>query len=246
VNVVIILKLSVGLSTNFSFRLRIIMVHDSGAPKTSSVSTVILRDVGSVDTAIAEINGACLFQKRVYVRKFKHKGSKFTVQLFWGWFASTDPELSNANVRGPTTKPPKDVFAPVREQRRLGFMNLCSRDPIVNGDNQVPAREVYSLLHNYNVTYWKPTNTQKTLSSGGKITQQCSFIDFATRDEAKDAQNTFDGQMYNGHKLQVRPWQIPRKFLGASWDTGRGGEHFSGQRDQGSAVGTNYEEVRLS
>jgi hypothetical protein len=125
-------------------------------------------------------------------------------------------------------------------------MNLCSRDLNVSGDVQVPAREVYRLLHNYNVTYWKPTITQTTLSSGRKITQQCSFIDFATRAEAKDAQDRLDGQMYNGRKLRVRPWQIPKKFLGASWDTGWGGEHFSGQRDQSSAVGTNYEQVRLS
>jgi hypothetical protein len=223
------------------------MIHDSGTPNSSLVSTVVLRDVGSVDTAIAELDGACLFQQRVYLKKLTYRRARpATLMLFWGWLASTDPELSNANVRGPTTKPPKDVFAPVREQRRIGFMNLCSRGLNAGGENQVPAREVYRLLHNYNVTYWKPSMFQTTLSTGRKITQEVSFVDFATRDEAKDVQDRFDGQMYNGHKLRVRPWQIPKKFLGASWDTGRGGEHFSGQRDQGSAVGTNYEEVRLS
>jgi hypothetical protein len=76
------------------------MIHESGTPFSTSVSTVILRDVGSVDTAIAEIDGACLFQERVYLKKFTYRRARIaTVMLFWGWLASTDPKLSNANVR---------------------------------------------------------------------------------------------------------------------------------------------------
>jgi hypothetical protein len=44
--------------------------------------------------------------------------------------------------------------------------------------------------------------------------------------------------------MEVSKYQIPMRHLGASWDGGLKGGHRSG-RDQGSAVGTNYEHVSL-
>lgn len=101
---------------------------------------------------------------------------------------------------------------------------------------------MYRLLHSYDVTSLSWPQQRMQQSSDGKAKSLMTFImvTFATRSEAERVQAQFDGWTYQGLELQVRPWQIPRKFLGASWDSGRGGGHFSG-RDQGSAVGTNFE-----
>jgi hypothetical protein len=70
-------------------------------------------------------------------------------------------------------------------------------------------------------------------------------IDFASYQEAETAKARFDGQLFQGSPMKVFNWQPARKYLGGgSWDSDRGGAHFSGTRDQGSAAGTNFERMQ--
>ena len=103
-------------------------------------------------------------------------------------------------------------------------------------------RDMYALLHNYNVE----CVSARVLYRQRYIERHARSIDFATREEADTAQAVLDGFVYKGEKLIFRRWQLPRKYIGVSWDNGRPGRHFSGERDQGSAVGTNFERVRSS
>jgi hypothetical protein len=227
------------------------MRHESGTGSNKRYCYVVLCDVESIDVAISELNGASLFNAKVLVTKYGRFDKLHTrPNLNWGWFASADPDPGNADVRGVLTEPPVDMFAPLREQRRMGFTNI-PLPHLVTTRARFKSRETlvetaYRLLHDFNVnsaaTVWPEENARK----GYQMTTGTVLIDFDTREEAKCAQNKFDGRLYGSRTVIVRPWQIPLKYLGASWDTGRGGEHFSGKRDQGSAIGTNYEEVRLS
>jgi hypothetical protein len=81
---------------------------------------------------------------------------------------------------------------------------------------------MYRLPHDFNVTSTTTRRQPETLSTGYQVEIIAVFVDFETRDEAKRAQNAFDGRMYDGRRLAARPWQIPLKYMGASWDTARG------------------------
>jgi hypothetical protein len=75
-----------------------------------------------------------------------------------------------------------------------------------------------------------------------KQTVRAMNVDFATKDEAEHARLKFNEFNWYGKIIGGAPWQVPMKHLGVSWYSGRKAGHFSG-RDQGSAVGTNFEEV---
>jgi hypothetical protein len=68
------------------------------------------------------------------------------------------------------------------------------------------------------------------------------YVDIETEEEAGHAASAYNSLLFFGSKLNVHTWQQPMKLMGASWDIGRKRCHFSG-RDQGSAVGTRFEEV---
>jgi hypothetical protein len=227
------------------------MTHQRGTGNNKKYCIVTLRDVELIDVAISELNGASLFDAKVLVKKYEQNNAlKTTPHLNWGWFASADPDPDNADVRGILTEPPMDMFAPVREQRRIGFRNVplphLVKTRVGFKLGEALLETVYRLLHDFNVVTAATVWPEQAVRNGRLMSKGTVFIDFDTRDEAQRAQNTFDGRLYGSKRLVVRPWQISLKYLGASWDTGRGGEHFSGRRDQGSAIGTNYEEVRLS
>ena len=78
----------------------------------------------------------------------------------------------------------------------------------------------------------------------GLVWRQCHFVDFATREEAEEVVQIFNGAKFANHKMEVSKYQIPMKHLGTSWDGGLKGGHQSG-RDQGNAAGTNYEFASL-
>jgi hypothetical protein len=100
---------------------------------------------------------------------------------------------------------------------------------------------MYALLHNYNVT-----SMSQPVLYGKKEEVKCYMaIDFASYQEAEAVKATFYGHLFQGARLRVFNWQPARKCLeGGSWDSGRGGAHFSGKRDQGSATGTNFEHMQ--
>jgi len=207
------------------------MSYDRSKGHSESPAFVVCRDKASALAAVSELDGAALFNQRLTLTSNPPilVPSKL-VYMRYGWFASTSPDYGKVETRGPSLEYPKDVFAPLREQRTVIFANFPD----------LPKTEflLYPLLHNFNVTWVDIINLRDKIDLLGSV-------QFATRDEAERAKQWYNGFILEGRRLVCHTWQIPRKYLGVSWDSGRAGVHYSG-RDQGSAVGTNFEEVRRS
>jgi hypothetical protein len=222
--------------TLLSERIVMFFLRVTGLNYTNA--NVVMADESTAKAAVDELHGAALFDQRLGVRiidvetlREKHHGKpNFT----WGWVASKVLNYDDPNLRAPDMKAPKKIFRPIREGRRV-VVDFPSAA-------QVKLRHIYALFHSYNVdaTSWEIKYRQK--SDGHK--RACFQLDFPTREEADDAVHVFHEYKLNGCRLHVAKYQIPLKYLGASWDSARPGAHFSG-RDQGSAVGTNYEHVSL-
>lgn len=234
---------------NVLHRERVVIAHDGSRGLNITGCTVILRDEDSVHAAIEELQGAHLFGEKVVLSQLKQIHiAKGVPDLGWGWTASQDPNPCKAQVRGPLTAPPADMFASVREQRRLVFSHLPQLEVQVKARRPASRTHtaLYTLLHKYNVVCMSEViNTQKLMSDGQKADNIHVQVDLASRQEAINAEFEFNKSSLAGHKLAVHCWQLPMQHLGASWSTGRGSGHFSGVRDQGSAVGTNFEEVSI-
>ena len=195
---------------------------------------ITLTDKKAAEAATQVLHKAPLFDARVMVEALK-SGLIFSQRphLAWGWTASKDSNPENAILGAPCFQRPTNVFQSIREGRRVGFDMLYHGAPLNIDD-------LYKLLHNYNV---------KCIGKGYHyfrqlVRRRCSFFDFATREEADQVVQIFNGIKLNGFELEVSKYQIPMKYLGTSWDGGLKGGHRSG-RDQGSAVGTNYDYVSL-
>jgi hypothetical protein len=90
--------------------------------------------------------------------------------------------------------------------------------------------QVYKFLHSYNVvSYRRPF---RYMVPKPNLTNWAISVDFATKAEAELAITRCENLTIAGCRL----------LAGVSWDSGRAGEHNSGW-DQGSAKGTNFEEV---
>jgi hypothetical protein len=217
---------------------------------------VVMHDEATASAAIKELNGASLFDSKLEmsIKRQKRGQPERRPFLSTGWEASDRPEVGLAFLREPLLEPPKDLFAPVREGRRITFDNfpvlekeVLETSSLLGGPKKtgplvdVSQTLMYQLLHNYNVT--SLSRTVLYLRKPEKSLIRALHVDFASKDEADHARLTFNNFSYHGSVLGVATWQIPMKHLGVSWDSGRKGGHFSG-RDQGSAVGTNFEEVR--
>ena len=138
--------------------------------------------------------------------------------------------------------PPSDIFAPLREKRRVIFGRLINFSKTLNYPDGMLHEQLYSLLHKYNVMgcskkYFNPrSNPRKTGVS--------MVVDFATHEEAKSAVDSFNGYKAFGRPLRVVFWQPSNDNLdGASWDVASGSFRFSSESHQGSAKDTNFEAV---
>jgi hypothetical protein len=69
-------------------------------------------------------------------------------------------------------------------------------------------------------------------------------VDLETKEEADIVVQNYEGHMLDGRRIQAAICKPPLKYT-ASWDTGRGAGHQRTMRDDGSAVRTKFEEVRL-
>jgi RNA recognition motif-containing protein len=206
------------------------MSYDRITGHSDSPAFVVLRDESSALAAVSELDGAALFDRTVVLTSSPCPYPNTFVSVRYGWFASTSPDYRKVDTRGPSLEYPKDVFAPLREQRTVVFVNF----PRVSNSSSC----FYRLLHNFNVIWADFINIKDK-------DDLLISVSFTTRDEAERAKQQYNGFILEGRRLGCNTWQIPRKYLGASWDSGRPGVHYSG-RDQGSAVGTNFEEVRRS
>ena len=225
---------------------RIIMFYQgTNGTNSNARITVIMADESTAKAAVDELDGAPLFHKRLDVRPYKRArdepkqqgkpllGFSFT----WGWVASRIPAWEHMDrvIRAPIMGPPKGIFRPVREGRRVVVD--------VPQPSSFNSKGIYALFYSYNVD--SVSHSISYEEKGSKLQRTCWHVDFSSLEEADDAIRVLNGTECMGTKVRVTKWQIPLKYLGASWDSGRPGEHFSG-RDQGSAVGTNYEYVSLA
>lgn len=79
------------------------------------------------------------------------------------------------------------------------------------------------------------------------LTEYICVIIFSTAEQAATIQSIYNGHILNpfGTHLLVLYPKPPQRIMGSvSWDGGRPGGHNT-KRDQGSAVRTNFEKVRL-
>jgi hypothetical protein len=210
------------------------MPFDKAIGLNLSYAWVILADKKAAEAAMQVLHNAPLFDRRVRLFAAKAELKADTkAYLGWGWTASKDSNRDNAVPRAPCFQRPTNIFQSIREGRQVGFDTV---DPGLTAN----LDDIYKLLHNYDVMCLsKPIRYNRRL-----VRRCCKFVDFATREEADQAVQTFNGAKWDGLKMEVSKYQIPLKHLGASWDGGQKGGHRSG-RDQGSAVSTNYEYVRL-
>jgi hypothetical protein len=220
--------------------------HNMGA------AIVVLPDNATAVAAAQELQGAPLFDGKVQISMglTRRKLNPFVNMptLNWGWTATNNPDLSKVLGREILRDPPKDLFAPIREGKRLVFDNVPTFPgeslnlEVVKGFKTIDFSKpvLYKLLFSYNVTWVGYSILYQRKND--KQTVRAMNVDFATRDEAEHARLKFNEFNWYGNIIGVAPWQVPMKHLGVSWDSGRKARHFSG-RDQGSAVGTNFEEV---
>lgn len=198
-------------------------------------AVVTLANEKAAQAATQVLNNAPLFGRRVEVRAFElNTFTSSTPYLHWGWAASKDSRSENVILKAHSFQRPTNIFQAVREGRRVGFDTL-------EAPSSFTTTILYKLLHNYNVM----CVAKKILYTRKSVQRRCCiFVDFATREEADQVVQIFNGAKHEGFTLEVSKYQIPLRHLGASWDGGIKGGHRSG-RDQGSAVDTNYEYVSL-
>ena len=201
-----------------------------------------------VVSAMAALQGAVLFGHQIRASKdrfhpdFKLGNHK---EFSWGWVASNNPDAEKVQLRPPLLSPPSDIFAPLRERRRVIFGSLPDLRKTRKHPSYTLHEQLYSLLHGYNVMgcsmmYFSPRkDTKKNGVSIG--------VDFATHEEAKSALNSFNGCKILGRPLRTSFWHPSTENLnGASWDEASGSVHFNSESDRGSAKGTNFEAVSSS
>lgn len=135
------------------------------------------------------------------------------------------------------TRPPVDIFRPVREGRRVvvdyaGMLRL--------EQSLLDTRRIYSMFHNYDVVSNIFTVHYKRKQDSRQ--RAAIHLAFCPRESADEAVSQLNKYKKDGIEHNVSKWQMPLKHIGTSWDTGRKAGHFS-RRDQGSAVATNLESV---
>ena len=194
--------------------------------------------------ALATLNNMVLFNKRVDIRTLAdvdpedHLNIHLRIGIERGWYASQSPSLWEASLREPCWEYPSDLFAPIRESRCLVMENMSPPDVIKSKADP----RVYELLHNFNILSCSEMLKSK-VRQGERLTGFYMMFDFATRSEAEVALETLQGRLVGDTPVKLAVSKIPIKY-GGTWDTGRAAGHNTIIRDQGSAVGTNFEEVK--
>lgn len=104
--------------------------------------------------AVTVLDKASVLDRRVRLgimmeeRLIDTKYRSCRINLESGWFASQDPVIFQANMRKPLTTYHYNLFAPLRESRRVVFENVPV--PYKMTVNQVLS-DLYRLSHTYDV-----------------------------------------------------------------------------------------------
>jgi hypothetical protein len=197
---------------------------------------VILKSPAQVATAIKELDGAPLFNKRIQVGL--SKGPLKTLPSFrWGWYATESSSLHGLALRYPQVSPPKDIFSSYKTGRMVTFHEFPN-------DNELYLecmKWLYARLHHYNV---RGLSRMIAYTPRGCPDIKRSFVtvQFETKEAAEEVQSLYNNQHFHGFPIAVGITKPPMKYLGASWDTGHNQAH-NQPRDHGTAEGTNFESV---
>jgi len=205
---------------------RVWIEHDPTSGYNTQQCDVTLARSEDVEPAIATLNKAVVFDRRISIARRTeehHVGidRRFRVGFQRGWFASRDPDILRARLREPLLAYPFNLFAPLRESRRVVLENLPYPLKAMN----LLYSNIYSLLHGYNILgsgsffRYKPRNP--------KLSGWAIKLDFTTKAEADEAILTYDGQMVGGRPVQMSISKPPMRYTAVSWDGGRSGSHNS-------------------
>jgi hypothetical protein len=93
------------------------------------------------------------------------------------------------------------------------------------------------MLHKFNILSISRARQQRIRDKD--LSGWVLFVDFATRQEAELAL-AFSGTLLVGQEVIIAPSRLPLRYT-VSWDSGRPSGHNKSRRDEGSAVGTNFE-----
>ena len=219
---------------------RIVVLYDNMTAYNNRRILVTLSNSNMASRALEELNQAPLFDKRIRLQQFRPKPAKpwRYPELRWGWHATSHSEWRYLKQRPPAFIRPTNIFAPMRESRRVIMDNLPSDTKL----GQAVLEKTYDMFHSFNVL--AINDVRRYQARDARETRCMRAIDFATKEEADMAVQLHDGAIMFGYKLRIAIAKPPMKHLAASWDTTKGGYHNS-LRDTGSAVGTNYETVSI-
>jgi hypothetical protein len=202
---------------------------------------VVLRHSGQVAASIAELQGAAMFDRKIRIwavdkiapRITPEGDRRFRLDLRNGWHATQDPRLLHVRIREHCMTYPSDVFAPLREGRRLALDN--APDQYLSG----LYPEIYRLLHDFDDQ--SISRRIKYVPRTKNLSGWMVFVGFATREQADEARQ-LDGSLIGGRKVRFAVAKPSLNYT-ISCDSGRSQGHYS-ERDTGSAVGTNFEDMQ--
>jgi hypothetical protein len=215
--------------------------------RNGGICEVVLADPQQATAAVIELDNASLFDRRIELDILSATWEQHRAfGLERGWYASGNTSIWHARLREPLWSYPKDLFAPVREYRRVIVENV----PYPRLDNSVSVtwKCLYELLYGFDVLSCSTVQVYKPKHS--KINGCSVKFDFVTREDAEVAVDSFEGCFIGACGLPSI-WsvaKVPLKY-GPSWDNDtslhRRMGHSKSGRDEGSAVGTNWEFVSV-
>jgi hypothetical protein len=130
---------------------------------------------------------------------------------------------------------PTELFAPVREGRWLALDNMPPQTEI-----KAAYDDLYGLLHGFDVLAM--SGFVKYVPQSNHISGWMCYIDFATQKQAQSARR-FDNSLIAGRRVRFSVTKPPLKHT-LTWEGGRPSGHYVGERNGGSAVGTNFGHAR--
>jgi hypothetical protein len=111
-----------------------------------------------------------------------------------------------AKLREPLWTPPKDLFAPLRESRRVVIENM----PHFGRREAAPYMHLYRLLHSFDVLCC--SGLARYIPKNGKISGYFIKVDFATKQDADIAMESYDGTVICDHSTLWSVSKLPLEY----------------------------------
>ncbi|KAF2830208.1 hypothetical protein CC86DRAFT_181974 [Ophiobolus disseminans] len=181
-------------------RDRIVMRFEPQTGPNAGHCHVVLRKASHATASITELRIAPLFSRRIRIEPCALEippSQHRLIDLRGGWYTSDQPSPYHAMIRPSLWIYPEDVFAPVREGRRVSLDNLPYPNELWAG--QV-MKELYKLSHVLNVL--SLSQLVQYVPKSKDLSGWVLHMDFATRAEA-EATSRFTGIEIGGRRLHI-------------------------------------------